>query len=63
MSTSRRCGARALGGAVAALGFTGVSAPNHRRPQDHVTKESRGFAFVRFLDRRDAEVRGRAAGR
>ena len=25
-------------------------------PRDHVTKESRGFAFVRFKDRRDAEA-------
>jgi len=25
-------------------------------PRDHVSKESRGFAFVRFRDRRDAEA-------
>jgi hypothetical protein len=24
--------------------------------QDHTTRESRGFAFVRFFDKRDAEV-------
>ena len=29
--------------------------------QDRNTKESRGFAFVRFFDKRDAEVGTRAA--
>jgi hypothetical protein len=29
--------------------------------QDRNTKESRGFAFVRFYDKRDAEVGTRAA--
>jgi hypothetical protein len=30
--------------------------------QDHTTKESRGFAFVRFFDKRDAEVGGGRGG-
>jgi hypothetical protein len=30
--------------------------------QDHSTKESRGFAFVRFFDKRDAEVGGGRGG-
>lgn len=25
-------------------------------PRDHVTKQARGFAFVRYKDRRDAEA-------
>jgi len=34
------------------------SAPAHARlpVQDHTTRESRGFAFVRYHDKRDAEV-------
>jgi hypothetical protein len=31
--------------------------------QDRNTKESRGFAFVRFFDKRDAEARARTAPR
>lgn len=49
----RACPARHAEPQRGALSLTGGPAC----AQDHMTKQSRGFAFVRFHDRKDAEAR------